>query len=66
MYHFTVSEIVIKNFFSDIQELQSVKISRYGHLSGGPIATDRFGKLPVRKALKLLQFSEENFHFELS
>ena len=64
MYHFTVSEIVIKNFFSDIQELQSVKVSRYGHLSGAP--TDRFGKLPVRKALKLLQFSEENFHLELS
>ena len=45
MYHFTVSEIVIKIFFSDIQELQSVKVSRYGHLSGAP--TDCFGKLPV-------------------
>ena len=28
--------------------------------------TDRFGKLSVRKALNPLQFSEGNFHFELS
>ena len=66
MYFFKVSETVIKkiDFFSDTQELQSVKVSRYGHLSGAP--TNRFGKLPVGNALKLLQFSEENFHLELS
>ena len=28
--------------------------------------TDRFGKLSVRKALHPLQFSEGNFHLELS
>ena len=33
-------------------------------LQGHP--TDRFGKLSVRKALNPLQFSEGNFHLELS
>ena len=59
MYYFKVSETVIKKKknFSDTQELQSVKVLRHRHLSGAP--TDRFGKLPVRNVLKLLQFSEK-------
>ena len=66
MYHFKVNETVIKKvefFFSDIQELQSVKVSRHRHLSGAP--TDRFSKLPVQNALKLVQFSEENSRLKL-
>ena len=37
---------------------------RYCSYQGHP--TDRFGKLPVRKALNPLQFSKGNFYLERS
>ena len=55
-----------------IHELQEVSAFYWCSLAVGYTAadqghpTDRFGKLSVRKALNLLQFSKGNFHHELS
>ena len=52
-----ITDLVVKKISSFLRQNDS---SNHGY------PTDRFGKLSVRKALNPLQFSEGNFHFELS